>query len=78
VLSGILKGIFEALAADLRMLGLLDVREAFIDGSFAPAKKGDPKSGRRSTVKEPRLWAVADSHGLPVGLSIESASPHEV
>jgi hypothetical protein len=22
--------------------------------------------------------AVADSHGLPVGLSIESASPHEV
>jgi hypothetical protein len=38
VQSGILKGIFEALAADLRALGLLDVREAFIDGSFAPAK----------------------------------------
>ena len=56
VQSGILKGIFEALAADLRALGLLDVREAFIDGSFAPAKKGAPKSGRRSVEKELRSW----------------------
>ncbi len=56
VQSGILKGIFEALAADLHALGLLDVREAFIDGSFAPAKKGAPKSGRRSAVKGPRSW----------------------
>jgi len=56
VQSGILKGIFEALAADLRVQGLLDVREAFIDGSFAPAKKGAPRSGRPSAVKEPRLW----------------------
>ena len=38
--SGILKGIFEALAADLQAQGVLDVTEAFIDGSFAPAKKG--------------------------------------
>ena len=54
--SGILKGIFEALAADLRSRGSLDLREAFIDGSFASAKKGAPKLGRRSVVKEPRLW----------------------
>jgi transposase len=56
VRSGILEGIFEALAADLRIRGLLDVEEAFIDGSFASAKKGDRKSGRRSVVKEPRSW----------------------
>jgi hypothetical protein len=56
VQSGILKGIFEALAADMRTLGLLDVKEAFIDGSFAPAKKGAPKSGRRSVEKELRSW----------------------
>jgi transposase len=56
VQSGILKGIFEALALDLRALGLLDVREAFIDGSFAPAKKGAPKSGRRSAAKGQRSW----------------------
>src|SRR5262245_15224605 len=50
VRSGIFKGIFEALAADLRSRGSLDVREAFIDGSFASAKKGGLKSGRRSEV----------------------------
>ncbi|RRD66710.1 IS5/IS1182 family transposase, partial [Desulfovibrio sp. OH1186_COT-070] len=29
-----------ALADDLRERGKLDLREAFIDGTFAPAKKG--------------------------------------
>ena len=40
VRSGIMRGVLEALAEDLRIQGRLDVREAFIDGSFAPAKKG--------------------------------------
>src|SRR5881396_7397 len=52
--SGVLKGIFEALALELQARGRLDVREAFIDGSFTAAKKGARKSGRRSEVKEPR------------------------
>ena len=56
VRSGILKGVFEALAVDLKARGLLDVREAFIDGSFASAKKGAGRSGRRSVVRVPRLW----------------------
>jgi len=43
-----MKGVFEALAADLQSRGLVDVREAFIDGSFAPAKKG----GRRSETAQ--------------------------
>jgi transposase len=41
VQSGIMRGVLEALAEDLRTRGELDVREAFINGSFAPAKKGD-------------------------------------
>src|ERR1700687_640074 len=40
VRPGIMRGILEALAEELRIRGRLDVREAFIDGSFAPAKKG--------------------------------------
>ena len=56
VRSGILKGVFEALAADLYVRGFLDVREAFIDGSFASAKRGAGRSGRRSVVRELRLW----------------------
>jgi transposase len=40
VRSGIMRGILEALAEELRLRGRFDLREAFIDGSFAPAKKG--------------------------------------
>ena len=43
VRSGVMKGILEALALDLKIRGALDVEEAFIDGSFATAKKGAPK-----------------------------------
>ena len=40
VRSAVMKGILEALALDLKLRGAIDVREAFIDASFAPAKKG--------------------------------------
>ena len=46
VRSGVMKGVLEALALDLKARGALDVREAFIDGSFAPAKKGDQSRQR--------------------------------
>jgi hypothetical protein len=51
-----MKGILEALALDLKARGALDVTEAFIDGSFAPAKKGALRSGKPNVAKEPRLW----------------------
>jgi len=35
-----MRGILEALATELKIHGLIDVEEAFIDGSFAPSKKG--------------------------------------
>src|SRR6516165_7254498 len=40
VRSGVMRGVLEALAEDLRSRGGFDLEEAFIDGSFAPAKKG--------------------------------------
>jgi hypothetical protein len=57
----LLKGVFEALAVDLKARGLLNVRDASIDGSFASAKKGAVKSGTPSVVKEPksRPWRTA-------------------
>jgi len=36
VRSGVMRGVLEALALDLKIRGALDVEEAFIDGSFAP------------------------------------------
>jgi transposase len=56
VRSGVMRGILEALAEDLKIRGALDVKEAFIDGSFAPAKKGARKLGRQSAAKGPRSW----------------------
>src|SRR5690348_14661965 len=56
VRSGVMKGVLEALAQDLKVRGGLNVEEAFIDGSFAPAKKGALRSGKRSAEKEPRSW----------------------
>jgi transposase len=40
VRSGIFRAVLEALAEDLRSRGGFDLEETFIDGSFAPAKKG--------------------------------------
>jgi transposase len=56
VRSGIMRRVLEALAEDLRTRGRLDVGEAFIDGSFAPAKKGDRRSAKRNVARERRSW----------------------
>jgi transposase len=56
VQSGIMRGVLEAVAEDLLIRGLLDIREAFIDGSFAPAKKGAPRLAKQSAAKAPKSW----------------------
>jgi hypothetical protein len=56
VRSGIMRCVLEALAENLPVRGQLDVSEAFIDGSFAPSKKGAPRSGRPNVVREPKSW----------------------
>ncbi|MGO9542237.1 MAG: IS5 family transposase [Terriglobales bacterium] len=78
VRSGVMKGVLEALALHLTARGALDVKEAFIDGSFAPAKKGGSWSGKPKRGKGTKIMAVADSHGLPVAVYVDSATPHEV
>jgi len=47
-----------ALALKLSAKGGIDVREAFIDASFAPAKKGDIRSERRNAAREQRSWRL--------------------
>lgn len=51
--TGVLKRVVLALAADLKERGRLDVRECFIDGSFAAAKKGALKSVKPRKAKAP-------------------------
>jgi transposase len=53
VRSGVMRGVLDVLAEDLRSRGGFDLEEAFIDGSFAPAKKGAPAWAKPSEEKEP-------------------------
>lgn len=56
VRSGTLERVLHALAQDLKERGGLDLSECFIDGTFAPAKKGALPWERPSAAKGPRSW----------------------
>ena len=56
VQQGTLRRVLKALAADLHARGGLDLSEAFIDGTFASAKKKDATSARPSGARGPRSW----------------------
>src|SRR6266436_3239963 len=56
VRSGVLTKIMTALALKLSAKGGIDVREAFIDATFAPAKKGGARSEKRNAAREQRSW----------------------
>ena len=78
VRSGVLRSILEVLAQALFDEGYLDLQEAFIDGSFAPAKQGGACVGKTKRGKGSKIMAIADRQGLPVAVHVESATPHEV
>jgi transposase len=56
VRDGTLERLLHALAQDLKERGGLDLTECFIDGTFAPAKKGGLPWARPSGAKGPRSW----------------------
>lgn len=56
--DGTLERILHALAQDLYERGGIDITEAFIDGTFAGAKKGGPPSEKRSVARGPRSWPL--------------------
>ena len=62
---GVMKGVLEALALDLRARGSLDVHEAFIDASFAPAKKGAPRLEKQNAAKARKSWRLRTATVCP-------------
>jgi IS4 transposase len=54
----------------------LDRQEAFIDGSFASAKREEPAWARRSAARGRRSWLSPIVR--PVAVHVERATPHEV
>jgi transposase len=75
---GVLRDVLEVLAQALHGEGYLDLSEAFIDGSFAPAKKGGDCVGKTKRGKGTKIMAIADRRGRPVAIHVASATPHEV
>jgi len=61
-----MRGVLEALALDLKRRGALDVEEAFVDGRFAPAKKGAPKSAKQNVEREPKSWQLQTAMVSPL------------
>ena len=57
--SGRLDRLLERLAADLRDRGKIDLTEAFVDATFAGAKKGALRSVQRAVARAPKSWRSA-------------------
>ena len=58
VRSKVLEQVLLAVAQDLKDRGGIDLSEGFVDGSFAPAKKGGSVWEKRSVEKAPRSWPL--------------------
>lgn len=56
--DGTLRGILVVLGEDLRERGGIEEIEAYIDGSYAGAKKGDPQSGGVVPARRQRSWQL--------------------
>src|SRR3712207_4601731 len=56
--EGVLSGVLEALAEDLKERGGLDLSECFIDGTFVVAKKGGAQWERPSRAKVRSSWRL--------------------
>ncbi len=78
VRQGLFQHLLEDLASTLLDGGLLDLSECYIDGTFAPAKRGGLHVGKTKRGKGSKLIAVADKKGLPLAVTVRSATPHEV
>jgi transposase len=65
------------LAKHLHERGKLYLDEAFVDATFASTKKGALPSARPGAVKGTKIVAIASGDGLPLAISVESASPAE-
>jgi transposase len=75
---GVWECIWRAALSALDQRGQLEWSMAFLDGSFAPAKKGGEKVGLTKKGKGTKWMLVVDGNGLPLGFHLDSANTAEV
>src|SRR5215472_12779617 len=76
--EGAWERIWRASLVALDQQGTLDWSMAFLDGSFAPAKKGGEKVGITKKGKGTKWILVVDGNGLPLGFQLDGANSAEV
>jgi transposase len=76
--EGVWKRIWRAALAALDVQGRLDWSKAFLDGSFAPAKKGGDQVGLTKKGKGTKWILVVDGNGFPLDFHLDSARLAEV
>ena len=72
---GVFDKILTALAEDLRDRGGIDLSEGFIDGTFAPAKRGALAWARPNAAKAPKSWALQTLKVFLSPLTREAPAP---
>jgi hypothetical protein len=70
--------VWHAALAALDQQGKLDWSMAFLDGSYALAKRGSEKVGVCKKGKGTQWMLLIDGHGLPLGFHLNSANTAEV
>ena len=76
--AGIWERIWRTALAALDQQGKVDWSMSFLDGSFAPAKKGGDQVGLTKKGKGTKWMLVVDGNGLPLGFHLASATTAEV
>jgi transposase len=76
--EGLWERIWRAALAALDQQGALDWTMAFLDGSFAPAKKGGDAVGLTRKGKGTKWMPVVDGNDVPLGFHLDSANTAEV
>ena len=75
---GVWLNIWRTFLSELNERQQLKWSESFLDGSFAPAKKGAQESEKPSGARGRSGWWWSTDRGLPLGNYLHSASPAEV
>ena len=76
--DGTWERIWRTLLSQLEADQKIDWRRAFLDGTFVPALKGGTLIGKGVRGKGSKVMAVVDGQGLPLGLYLDQAAPHEI
>lgn len=76
------EGFFECLVSELgeelEHLGIFDLSEGAVDGTFVTAKRGGQEVGKTKRGKGSKIMVITEKNGLPIATMVSSASPHEV